>query len=84
MSALQKSLNNQPVNVIIVGLSDHASSGNVFFFVVVFLGGCDKSKQRNKLKLLVKAWVDGWKVLDTFCRSWCGDSNLAVKEPIKL
>lgn len=37
-SALQKSLNNQPVNVIIVGLSDHASSGNVFFLLLFFWG----------------------------------------------
>lgn len=34
----KKSLNNQPVNVIIVGLSDHASSGNVFFLLLFFWG----------------------------------------------
>lgn len=38
VSVLQKSLNNQPVNVIIVGLSDHASSGNVFFLLLFFWG----------------------------------------------
>lgn len=42
----KKSL-NQPVNVIIVGLSDHAWSGSVFW-------GGDKSDQRNKLKQLVQ------------------------------